>query len=105
MKRITFSEFCDEMRSYNKKNNVVHQFHGEQRIGYVVFTKDSFAKPYTLKERTYAVASGNKYFIDGMGGNSIFGDCLDGVDRGVRLDLYIRRGDRPWRVAYCYFND
>lgn len=104
MKKLSFSEFVDAMYKFNDENNVTHQFAGEQKIGFVVFTKDSFNKPYSLKSRTYAVSSGNKFFIRGMGGNSIFGDCLDGSENGVRLDWYIK-GEHAWKIDYCYFKD
>jgi len=32
-----------------------------------------------------------------MMGCSLFGDCLDGYDLGVRLDYY------NWKIDFCYF--
>lgn len=101
MKKLSYSELRDAMFAYNRENNVTTQFAGKQKIGYIVFTQDSFTKPFSLESRTYSVASGNKAFIDGMGGNSVFGDCLDGSEHGVRLDWYIGK----WHVDYCYFKD
>jgi hypothetical protein len=68
----------------------------------VVFTEDSFKKPYTELERSYKISSGDKYFDGNMGGNSLFGNCLDGTDLGVRLDIYIYEG---WKVDYCYITE
>ena len=65
----------------------------------IVFTEDSFSKPYTLEERSYKInREWGKYFKSGMIGNSLYGDCLAGTDKGVRLDWYL--GD--WKVDYCY---
>ena len=71
----------------------------------IVFTKDSFDKPYTEEQRSYCVSSDNKYFDDTKLGNSLFGDCLDGTDIRVRLDLYIHDSEKPWKVGYCYIVD
>ena len=71
--------------------------------GYIVFSPDSFEKPYPLQARTYLVSSDNKAFKSGMSGNSIFGSALDGSDNGVRLDLYMKDAGNPdgWVVEDC----
>ena len=43
----------------------------EHLTGYIVFTQDSFSRPYPEMSRTYVVSSNNKAFIPGMGGYSI----------------------------------
>lgn len=43
---------------------------------------------YTEKQRTYRVSKENNYFREGKISNSLFGDCLDGKDVGIRLDWY-----------------
>lgn len=101
MKKITFSELCEEMQKYNEQNGTLRQFEGEQKIGYIVYKKESFTKAYPLKSRTYSVASGNKYFLPNMCGKSLFGNCLDGSELGVRLDWYFGR----WKIDYCYFKE
>lgn len=68
----------------------------------VVFTADSFEKPFTEIERSYKIYSGDKYFDANMGGNSLYGYCLDGKDLGVRLDQYIYSG---WKVEYAYITE
>lgn len=72
---------------------------------YIVFTKDSWpGEQYTLTSCTYAVSSDNKAFQPNMGGYSIFGSCLDGSDRGVRLERYMEAetGEKDgWKVDYC----
>ena len=59
----------------------------ENLTAHIVFTEDSFDKPYPLLSRTYRVSSDNKGFRPHMFSNSIFAYCLDVTsDQGVRLD-------------------
>lgn len=77
----------------------------EHRTGYIVFTEDSFAKPYSPEARTYKVSSDNKAFRAGMAGYSIFGYSTDGSDRHVRLDEYMadERGEKDgWKIESCF---
>jgi hypothetical protein len=67
----------------------------------IVFTKDSFTTEYTEEERSYYVSRESKYFNPNMNGNSLFGNCLDGKDNGVRLDNYMS-GKDGWKVERCY---
>lgn len=72
---------------------------------HLIFTEDSFAKPYPLLSRTYRVSSNNKAFWPNMGGYSIFGYCLDKTsDQGVRLDWYMEEEGNSggWKVEDCY---
>ena len=94
-KRITFSELCDMMFAHNNEKQQ------EPLMAVVVFKQESFNTPYSEKSRSYSVTSECKYFKPNMGGNSLFGNCLDGSDNGVRLDWYMY-GDNPWQVEYCY---
>lgn len=73
----------------------------EHLSGYIVFTQDSFDKPYDERSRTYGVSSNNKAFQSSMGGYSIFGSCLDGTDPCVRLDGYMF-GENAWKIEKCY---
>ena len=73
----------------------------EHLSGYIVFSQDSFDKPYDERSRTYGVSSNNKAFQSGMGGYSIFGSCLDGTDPCVRLDGYMF-GENAWKIEKCY---
>lgn len=71
----------------------------------IVFTASSFGQAYGLVHRSYVVSSDNKAYCPGMCSNSIFGDCLDGKDRGVRLDDYMAAhhgGKDGWQVENCY---
>lgn len=76
--------------------------------GYIVFTADSFDKPYTEEQRTYVVSSNNKAFIEGMGGYSIYASSLDGSDKCVRLEAYMadeHGGKDGWKIEKCYVKD
>jgi hypothetical protein len=68
----------------------------------VVFTESSFQKPFTELERSYQISSDAKYFDGNMGGNSLFGNCLDGKDVGVRLDKYFHEG---WEPEFAYITE
>lgn len=71
----------------------------------VVFTPDSFERDFSENERSYSISKDSKYFNPMMNGSSLFGNCLDGNDDGVRLDIYMSmlpsEGKR-WKVDYCY---
>ena len=96
---MTYAElkqiFCDLKRDHPTQDLTAH----------IIFTEDSFKKKYSLLSRTYRITSDNKAFWSHMGGYSIFGDCLDGTDQGVRLDWYMddERGNvGGWKVQDCY---
>ena len=63
---------------------------------HIVFTEDSFNRPYPLISRSYAVTSNNKAFYSHMGGYSSFAYGLDGSDQGKpsRKSLYKWRQER-----------
>lgn len=97
-KRITFNELCNIIYEHNK------EYGKEPLEAVIVFKQESFDKPYSELSRSYAVCSETKYFQPRMGGNSLYGNCLDGSDNGVRLDWYMF-GDKPWLVDYCYLTN
>lgn len=68
----------------------------------VVFKQESFDVEYDEVSRSYEIERNAKYFNPQKTSKSLVGDCLDGTDRGVRLDWYIN--DR-WFVDYCYVLD
>ena len=77
----------------------------EDLTAHIVFTEDSFDKPYTLLGRTYAVSSDNKGFRPNMFSRSVFAWCLDkNSDQGVRLDWYMadEGNANGWKVQECY---
>jgi hypothetical protein len=102
MKKITWSELCKAMWKFNEEHGYKYKGNEKQLEGVVVFTEDSFTKPYTEKERSYQFTSDNKAFLANQSSNSIFADCLDGKDLGVRIDWYMHDKEQPWKVDYCY---
>ena len=102
MNKISYGELCEKMREFNKVHNNTSKGNNKVLKGVIVFTQDSFDKTYTEVERSYEVTSDNKAFLPNMISNSIFGNCLDGIDNGVRLDLYIYDG---WKIDYCYITE
>lgn len=102
MNKLTFGEFREKMWKFNEENRVTVKGKGPTIYGVVVMTRDSFNKPYTEVERSYRCSNQNKAFIADQLSNSIFADCLDGTDFGVRLDWYI---PTDWKVDYCYFEE
>ena len=103
MNKISFSDLCDAFYKHNDSNNVTSQYEDKNCLyGVVVFKQGPwFKKEYTEVERSYRFSSDNKYFISGMGGNSIFASCLDGIEHGVRLDYYMGE----WEIDYCYIEE
>ena len=79
----------------------------EKRVvdAFVTFTPGSFLKAYTQLERTYLFTSNNKAFASpSCSGYSIFGDCMDGQDSGVRLERYMadeKGGKDGWKIENC----
>lgn len=78
----------------------------------IVFTADSYGSDVNpnmdLIHRSYIVSSDNQAFrlhYTGMTPNTLLGDCLDGQDRGVRLDRLmaaVNGGKDGWQVENCY---
>lgn len=54
----------------------------------IVYSKDNWNKSFSEMQRTYTTNTEQKYFNPNMCGCSLFGNCLDGIDLGVRLDWY-----------------
>lgn len=74
----------------------------------VVFTPESFSREYSEESRSYKISSDAKYFDGSKIGNSLFGDCLDGTDNGVRLDWYMKalpEETTRWVVDFCYITE
>lgn len=103
-KHITFGQLCSAFYKHNEDNNVTSQFDDKNALkGVVVFKSENWPdRKFTLGERSYRFSSDNKYFISGMGGNSIFAFALEGPDRqGIRLDWYLG----SWQIDYCYIEN
>ena len=102
MKKITYAEMKAAFRHHEYPGAVKHL------TGCIVFTEDSFEKPYSLAARTYRVSSDNKAFQPNMGGYSIYGSAVDGSDPLVRLERYMAAehgGANGWKVDYCYIEN
>lgn len=102
MKKLTWSEVEKAMWNFNEEHGYKTKGNEKRLEAVVVFTEDSFNRPYTERDRSYQFSSDNKAFLPNQLGYSIFGDCLDGNDLGVRLDWYMRADENPWKVDYCY---
>ena len=64
----------------------------------IVYKQSNFTREYSEQSRSYRVTNfDGKRFFHGMLGNSIYGECLDGSESGVRLDAY------DWEIERCYF--
>lgn len=99
MEKISYIEMASIFRRHESARPAAHL------TGCIVFTEDSFTKPYSLESRTYAVSSDNKAFRPNMGGYSIYGSAVDGSDPLVRLEQYMAAehgGKDGWKVDYCY---
>ena len=98
MVEMTYQEMKDLFRETEKI--------GAQHLtGYIVFSAESFDKPYPVESRTYVLSSDNKAFRPNMGGYSIYASALDGSDMGVRLEQYMadeKGGKDGWKVERCY---
>lgn len=110
LNRAIYSEPETVEMSYGELKNHFRQAEKDRNhaVGYVVFTEDSFDKPYTEEQRTYVISSNNKAFIEGMGGYSIYGSSLDGTDNLVRLEAYMadeHGGKDGWKIEKCYVKD
>lgn len=99
MKKMTWSELNDYMFKYNEDNGYVNKGScpTEKKIwAVVVFKQENYNSPYTETERSYKFSNDEKHFYPGMNSNSIWADCLDGKDLGVKITDY------NWKVEYCY---
>ncbi len=102
VEEMSYREMRDKFRSAEKEMS------GRHLGGYIVFTADSFTKPYSEESRTYFVSSDNKAFQPNMGGYSIFASAIDGSDPLVRLEAYMaaeKGGKDGWKVERCYMKE
>ena len=98
---MTYAQMAERFREVEKSRE-------KSVIGYIVFTADSFDKPYSEEERTYVVSSNNKAFMPNMGGYSIYASSLDGSDKNVRIEQYmadVYGGKDGWKIERCYMKD
>lgn len=110
-KKLTWNEAVKYLIEFNKKHNITTKGGGPQTCTMVAVIADESLYhqdniPFTEEQRSYAFTNHNKRFIPSIISNSIFADCLDGTDPGVRLDWYINPGTAgSWKVEYCYIKE
>ncbi len=97
---MTYQELREIFRAHESTKPDTHL------TGYITFSGFGPYNPhtYTNRERTYAISSNNKAFQLDKGGYSIFGSCLEGPDRCLRLEAFMRdeRGGKDgWTVGEC----
>ena len=96
MEKITFAKLEEIMRTFN------HRFPEKSEeshiTGVIVYKASNWKEPYTEQQRSYRVSNNSRCWQEGKIANSLFGNCLDGKDLGVRLDWY------KWAVDYCYMD-
>jgi len=100
--KISYGELVQRLEKFNADHGYRVKGNPECLYGVVVIKPESFTKEYTEIQRSYRISSDNKAFLPDQISNSIFSDCLDGQDLGVRLDWYLHDG---WEVDYCYIED
>lgn len=100
MKKLTFGELCTRCDTHNADKHITSQWSDPKPLTCrVVFKASNWpGKEYDEESLTYEFRSDEKYFVPGMCGNSIFANCLDGIDRNIRLDDYLKE----WEIDYCY---
>ena len=100
MEKLSLSRVIEIFQDHNRING--NEYGVNQKVepisAVIVYKESNWSKKYPEISRSYRINSASgKMFYDGMLGNSIYADCLDGTDQGVRLDWY-----RDWKVDYCY---
>ena len=90
---LTISDFYNQMRKWNE----THDEDKAEKFGVIVYKQSNFTTEYSEESRSYRVHNANRKFQKDKIATSLFGDCLDGTDDGVRLDWY------DWEVEFCYF--
>lgn len=94
---MTYSELANRFREAERN--------GQHLIGHIVFTADTFKEPLSEFERTYEISSDNKAFQANMGGYSIYGRSLDGVDTCLRMEGLMaaeKGGKDGWKIEKCF---
>lgn len=99
-KYTTFENIHKTFMEYNKKNGIIYgtPTTKPEISAVIVYKQSNFTNPYSEHERSYRITNlAGKAFFENMHSDSIYGDCLDGNDPGVRLDRY------DWDIEFCYF--
>lgn len=89
MKKIKFSD--------------LHHMNWKKAV--IVFKQHpQWEQEFNETQRSYEIKSDAKYFDVSMNGSSLYGNCLDGMDKNVRLDHYMygSNGKDGWKVEFVY---
>ena len=97
MKKITFAEMEKTMFKFNCENPDKEDKAVLSAV--IVFKPENWTVNYTETERSYRVWNNNRMFQPNKIASSLFMNCLDGKDNGVRWDWY------RWVADYCYMED
>lgn len=99
--RMTYPELFDLFVEHNKEHL------SDPMTAFIVFSESNWPRYYSEQSRTYEISSDNKAFRPNCCSASLFGSCLDGTDRMVRLDWYMNDfgNKNGWVVDYCYLKD
>lgn len=105
--RAVYAEPKRTEMSYYELKNLFRQAenNGQHLIGHIVFAADTFKESLSEFERTYAISSDNKAFQANMGGYSIYGRSLDGVDPCLRMEGLMADemgGKDGWKIEKCF---
>lgn len=95
---MTYQDMKDCLRE--AKNSIKNNL-----LGYIVFTEDSFDKPYNEMSRTYVICFDDKEFQQSMVDYSIFGSCLGRTDYCSHLEGLMEAeggGKNGWKIERCY---
>ena len=91
--RFTEKEFTKLMREWNTS----HDQTKATLSGVIVYDQSNFGLSYTEDQRSYRVWNNNPIYQLDAELPELMGDCLDGTDDNVCLDIY------DWKVEFCYF--
>lgn len=86
---MNWNELQQEMRKAVRENRKL--------MRYIRFSNDTFDRPYSEEERTYVFSCNNRFFEKDKISNALVANCLDGKDKGVRLDWYFNQ----WKIEDC----
>lgn len=92
-------DIINYFQDYNESNKLSYgNYTPEKEItAVIVYAQSNYSQPYTETQRSYRISNfSGKACFGGMLGSSLVGDCLDGIDLGVRLDAY------NWKIEKCY---
>lgn len=88
-------EWGDIIALFREYNHTV-SINAKPLTAYIIYDASNWNKVFHENFRTYVVNSWSNLFIDDKISNSLFGNCLDLLEFGVRLDWY------NWKREKCY---